>query len=217
MIFDQWQDRWLASIKACERIGGKTNLLTVKPPASLSEVETVEQRLGFQLPDSFRKVLCDFSSGVNFYWFLPEGFNFPEPFQGIFRGNCSWDLKSLENLEQNRKTWISICFPNPSNPYDAVWHNKLEFLEVGNGDILGIDLSTGSDGPVVYASHDGSDGHGYLLGETFIDFIDRWSRLGCPGSEDWQMLPFLSDSKSYLDPDCHNAQEWRKLFGLDFG
>ena len=99
--------------------------------------------------------------------------------------------------------------------YDAVWHDVLGFHEVANGDLLAFDLTIPSH-PVVYLSHDDGDGHGYQLGANFADFIDRLTRLGCIGSEDWQMMPFLASPTSLLGPDCENARLWRDIFGLKF-
>src|SRR5262249_9542796 len=133
--------------------------------------------------------------------------------RGIFGGECSWSLTRLAEIEQGRKGWIECCFPNIEDEYDRVWHNKLAFLEVGNGDMLALDLSLPSV-PVVYMSHDDGEGHGYRLGADFTDFITRWTLLGCPGAEDWQMLPFISSPTSLLAPDCENARLWRSIFGL---
>jgi hypothetical protein len=33
---------------------------------------------------------------------------------------------------------------------------------------------------VVYLDHEGSDFNGCRLGLNFVDFITRWSNLGCP-------------------------------------
>ncbi|MGV3719452.1 MAG: SMI1/KNR4 family protein [Actinomycetota bacterium] len=146
-------------------------------------------------------------------WFLPDETRFPAPFQEIFCGECYWDLHQLVALEESRRSWISSVFPDPENEYDRVWHQKLAFMEVGNGDLLALDL--GQEGaPVVYLSHDGGESHGYLLGRDFADFIDRWSLLGCPGAEDWQMAPFLSGPTSYLEVQGERAAQWRSVFGM---
>jgi hypothetical protein len=215
MLWNEWTDRWIAAIEACKQLGGDNYKLEIQSPASPSEIELVENKIGLRLPESLREVIGKFSKSVEFRWFTPDGFDFPAPFRDIFCGTCHWGLDLLEPFEQNRKEWVRVCFPNPEDSYDRVWHNKLPFLEVGNADLLAIDMNAENDGPVVYLSHDDGEGHGYLLGANFIDFIDRWTRLGCPGAEDWQMLPFISSPDSFIDPDCDNAKEWRKLFNLN--
>ena len=109
---------------------------------------------------------------------------------------------------------MSTVFPKPDDPDDCVWHNKLGFLEVGNGDMLALDLAPTSSGRVLYLSHDDGEGHGYSLGHDFADFVGRWSELGCPGAEDWQWLPFTQDKNGPLEPNGPRAAEWRGIFGM---
>ena len=213
MAWNQWKQWWQSALIACENCKGDIRPLKIKPPVKDKDIEKVEKKLGIKIPDSFGRILLEFSSGINFSWFLPDDFNLPQEFDEIFSGGCSWDIVDLIDLEKNRQGWIKECFPDPNDDYDNVWHDKLAFLHVPNGDMIGIDLNK-SDGPVVYMSHEDSEGHGNILGRNFIDFIDRWSRLGCPGPEDWQMMPFIADQKSCLDPNSNNAKRWRNIFGL---
>ena len=216
MIWNKWKSRWQKTLSACNTIGGEARDLKIEQPATEDEVLSVESKLGLRLPETFRKVLIEFSSSVEFNWFLPE-IELPNEFRQIFCGECSWNLNELIELEDNRKGWMESCFPNPDDEYDAVWHNKLAFLHVSNGDLIALDLDKMPEAPVIYLSHDDGEGHGYILGSNFTDFIDRWSLLGCVGAEDWQMLPFISSSTSGLEPNGENAQKWREWFGLDFG
>ncbi len=84
---------------------------------------------------------------------------------------------------------------------------------VPNGDYLAIDLAS-PEAPIVYLSHDGDDTYNLPLGANFADFIDRWTLLGCPGSEGWQMTPFLNPPEPFLNPLGDNANLWRQIFGL---
>ena len=181
--------------------------------ANAATIETVEKQIGVTLPPAFRRVLLEFSAEVEFSWFLPDGRDLPEPFHEIFCGGCSWSLRRLPEIQESLKGWVSTVFPNPTDPYDRVWHQKLGFLEVGNGDMLAVDVAPASSGRVVYLSHDDGEGHGRCLGYDFADFVGRWSELGCPGAEDWQWLPFASD-KGPIEPNGSRAREWRSIFGM---
>lgn len=214
VIWDNWPTYWEAGLSACSALGGHVGELKIAPPATESSVRELESRLGQRLPESLRRVLLQFSSAIEYRWYLPEAVIPPAPFSEIFGGTCLWDLNMLVSLEEERKNWVAACFPNISNSYDAVWHNKLAFTEVGNGDLLALDLSSSSAMPVIYLSHDDGEGHGYKLADDFDDFINRWSLLGCPGPEDWQMWPFISSPDSGLEPHNESAQQWRKWFGL---
>jgi hypothetical protein len=76
-------------------------------------------------------------------------------------------------------------------------------------------MSYGDDSPIVYLSHDGGEGHGYRLANNFIEFIDRWSRLGFVGCEDWQWMPFTTGPENGLLPDGEAAQRFRAWLGLN--
>ncbi len=110
--------------------------------------------------------------------------------------------------------WIERVFPDPEDPYDRIWHGKLSFQDVPNGDQLTLDLGGGSDPSVVYLSHEGDVSLGMRLGRDFIDFVDRWSLLGCVGPEDWQLENFVAPTGG-LDPDSENGRLWRRWFGLE--
>lgn len=40
-------------------------------------------------------------------------------------------------------------------------------------------------------------------------------KIGGCGNEDWQMLPFITDPVSGIDPDCENAGKYRELIGFE--
>ncbi len=210
--FDEWRRRLEAAVAAAAAMGGKRCELIVEPPASESRIREIEVQLGLPLPPSFRRVLREFSAHFEISWFLPEAIEVPQPFQ-IFCGTLSWSLPNLVAIQAGMKGWIERVFPNPDDPYDRIWHGKLGFHEVGNGDYLALDISL-ADGAVTYLSHDAGQGHGYVLGSNFIDTIERLSLLGCVGAEDWQWLPFTSSPTGGLEPNGKQANRWREWFGL---
>ena len=59
-------------------------------------------------------------------------------------------------------------------------------------------------------SHDGSDFHGKRLGYNFIDFITRWSNVGCFGPEDWQFEPFHNGAENVLELEGDKVNNWKK-------
>ncbi len=215
MNYTNWPKRWQAALDACTLLGGEARELVIDPAASERSVAAVETALACKLPYSFRAVLTDFSAHVEVGWFLPDDAVLPSELREIFSGECHWGLQWLVQFEESRKKWIELVFPNINDPYDCVWHNKLAFAEVANGDYLALDLELLPDAPVVYLRHDDGEGHGYRLGSSFADFIDRYSLLGCPGHEDLQMLPFISSPTDGLNPNSENAKAWRQWFGLN--
>jgi hypothetical protein len=223
MAIEDWPGRWQALRRACERHGAtdrwqerrsRPPRFRVAPPAAEAAVRAVEQELGLALPSAFRRVLLGYAGWVDIAWQLPDDNARPEEFRKIFAGECRWGIDGLPALQAKYRGWVTGCFNNPDDPYDRVWHGKLAIVEVGTGDMLGIDLTTPGSEPVVFLSHDGSEQHGYRLGEDFEDYVDRLSRLGCVGAEDWQWAPFVDDAHSGLLPEGPAAARWRGWFGL---
>jgi SMI1 / KNR4 family (SUKH-1) len=203
---------WRATLAACKRVGGEVSQLVIVQPATEHEVASVEAQLGMRLPESFRDVLLQFSARVEFWWSLPD--DAEPPIESVFSGGCCWDLAALPEIEQRRRGLVEGRFSNADDPYSKVWHDKLAFFDVENGDQLAFDLHGGVRQPITYLSYEGGEGHSYLLGHDFADFVDRWTLLGCPGPEDWQVLSFLSSPTSALDPHSQEATQWRQWLGL---
>ena len=212
-----WTPRWEAALEAARRLGGEDRAapgfnqpgLEIAPPASEADVHQVEQQLGVSLPSSLRLVLCRFSAHVRFVWARPH-----ESPDHPHWGYCEWDLGDLKRVRTEWLKWIDVVFPDPTETYDAVWHDKFPVMEVPNGDMIAIDQRSHDDESVVYLSHDDGQGHGFVLGGDFVDFIDRWSKLGCPGPEDWEWLRFCGSPKSGLEPEGDSGRAWREWFGL---
>ncbi|WP_219375604.1 SMI1/KNR4 family protein [Bacillus mycoides] len=198
-----------------KEIGGEVQEVCIDEPSSLEKIIQVEKKLGVKLPNSFKKVLLEFSGNFSLRWFSPDDMELPNEFREIFCGTPHWSLESLSEFEKERKDWIDTVFPNPEDEYDIVWHNKLAFCEVGNGDYLAFDMQDNIDAPIIYLSHEDGEGHGYTIANNFIEFIDNWSRIAFVGCEDWQWLPFTTSLESGVNPDDEPAKRFRNWLGLD--
>lgn len=217
MNWDTLRRRLEQTVEACERRRAKHTHLHIQPPAPEEEVVEVERQIGGRLPVTLREVLLGHSRGVQMYWFLDEAARPPRP--ELTSGLCEWSLDTLEPLDRNRRKWIEACFPDPGHSAGAAWRRAVCFAAVGDGDMLALDRQAAGE-PVVFlshdaGSHDGSTIHGWQLGDTFIDYLDRHSRLGFVGPSEWQLEPFLTDPLSGLRHDVGSAVEWRSWLGLD--
>ncbi|WP_339056050.1 SMI1/KNR4 family protein [Fusobacterium animalis] len=200
--------------KRIENIGGHIRETKIEAPAKEEEILEVEKKLGYSLPKDFRDVLLNYSSHFEYFWSTykdseEEQIEFPEKFCAIFAGNLHWGLDLLLDFEKSRKDWVDVCFPDYNNEYDKVWHNKLAFYKVANGDYFAIELEKEDYGKIVYLSHDGGDGHGHYLADNFKELLNNWSKVGCVGGDDWQWEPFYTEGKG-IDPECENAKLWRE-------
>ena len=187
----------------------------VEPPATAAEVSEVEELVGMPLPPSFRQTLEATSRAVRWSWFRPDtGESLSAPFREIFSGSFEWSIETLPDAHKGYLGWVEHCFPDPDDPYDVVWHDKLGFASAPNGDVLAVDLAPERLGSIVYLSHDDGESHGFLMAHSLADLVDRGAPLACPGPEDWQWLPFVPYDTGPIDPACANAAAWRSLMGL---
>jgi cell wall assembly regulator SMI1 len=129
-----------AILRSLTAQGYDSRELIFAPPATETEVCVLESELGKPIPASLREVLTKVSGHVQFRWFSPKLQRFPFPFASNFCGDLHWSLDLLRNFEIGRQGWIDGCFPDRANEYDRVWHDKFAFQEVGNGDLIAIDL-----------------------------------------------------------------------------
>ena len=195
-------------IKAFEQtirtLGGRWEHSVVDAPASDAELVEIEQSLGMPIPKTLRDFAGSVSRRIYYDWSLPDEFALPDDLDEIFGGGIDFDISKLPDHERGRAGWQKECFPNPDDSYDAVWHGKVGFHHVPNGDYLGI----ATDGRIIYLSHDDGEGHGYTMAPSFPELLSRWLPIGCPGPEDWQWLPFVADSGSGIAPESESAKAW---------
>lgn len=207
-------DELLLKVKsAYEAIGAET-ILEVEEPAGIEEVEALENRLERKLPLQIRDFFLKYSKKCEFSAYLPDDFELPHELREIFSAAFTISLEELEDAENQRKGWVENCFTNEADAYDAVWHHKLGFMNVPNGDVIAFDVKDNKVNPVVYLSHDDGEGHGYILDNDFDTYFEQLLLVGACGNEDWQILPFCSDGQSGIISDCKNAKEYRRIIGL---
>jgi hypothetical protein len=209
MEYSDVVNNWKFFAEAIKKADGEVKALSVEEPATESEVAMLEGKLGFELPHSFKEVLLGFSKNVDFRWFMPDNYEFEDDLCQIFSGDMHWSLDGLVKFNEDKNGWRDDVFPNKEDSYDIIWHDKLAFHEVGNGDYLAVDLSRAGKEPIVYLSHDGGEGHGVEMANNFKEFVFLSSRIGCVGAEDWQWLPFIVEGRPYIDPSSDNANKFR--------
>lgn len=178
------------------------------------ELAALEQALSAPIPPSLRSFLLLFSKNIRFQAYLPDTLVLPESLCHIFSACFEISLEEILHAEQERSQWVERCFYRADDPYDQIWHQKLGFMTVPNGDILAFDCTDPKqDKRVVYLSHDDSEGHGVVLGESFQAYFQALLYIGGCGNEDCQMLPFVDSSKG-LCVHSQNAAIYRRLIGL---
>ena len=217
--FELFKKRLNLFLEKIEDLGGEVEPLTIEKPTTEEEIKAVEAQLGYTLPPHFREVLLENTTHLEFGWDIDdiideEDISLPDKLAEIFRGKLLFGLDLLLDYEEDRQDWEGEVYPNSDKEYDRVWHNKMSFFQVGNGDYIAIELEPENYGKVVYLSHDGSENHGLYIADNFKEFLMNYAAVGCTGGEDWQWEPFYSKSKG-IDPTSKNAKTWHKVLGIN--
>ena len=217
--FELFKKRLNLFLEKIEDLGGETDPLTIEKPATEEEIKAVEAKLGYTLPPHFREVLLENTAHLEFGWDIDdiideEDISLPDKLAEIFRGKLLFGLDLLLDYEEDRQDWEGEVYPNSDKEYDRVWHNKMSFFRVGNGDYIAIELEPENYGKVVYLSHDGASNLGTYLADNFKEFLMNYASVGCTGGEDWQWEPFYTAGKG-IDPTSENALAWCKLLNID--
>ena len=217
--FELFKKRLNLFLEKIEDLGGEVEPLTIEKPATEDEIKAIEAQLGYTLPPHFREVLLENTAHLDFYWDInditDEGdISLPDKLVEIFRGQLLFGLDLLLDYEEDRQDWEGEAYPNSDKEYDRVWHNKMSFFQVGNGDYIAIELEPENYGKVVYLSHDGSENHGLYIADNFKEFLMNYAAVGCTGGEDWQWEPFYTKGKG-IDPTSKNAKTWYKVLGIN--
>ena len=217
--FELFKKRLNLFLEKIEDLGGETDPLTIEKPATEDEIKAVEAKLGYTLPPYFREVLLENTAHLEFGWNIndiidEEDISLPDKLAEIFRGKLLFGLDLLLDYEEDRQDWEGEAYPNSDKEYDRVWHNKMSFFQVGNGDYIAIELEPENYGKVVYLSHDGSENHGLYIANNFKEFLMNYAAVGCTGGEDWQWEPFYTKGKG-IDPTSKNAKTWYKVLGIN--
>ena len=217
--FELFKKRLNLFLEKIEDLGGEVEPLTIEKPATEEEIKAVEAKLGYTLPPHFREVLLENTAHLEFGWDIDdiideEDISLPDKLAEIFRGKLLFGLDLLLDYEEDRQDWEGEAYPNSDKEYDRVWHNKMSFFQVGNGDYIAIELEPENYGKVVYLSHDGSENHGLYIADNFKEFLMNYAAVGCTGGEDWQWETFYSKGKG-IDPTSKNAKTWYKVLGIN--
>ena len=217
--FELFKKRLNLFLEKIEDLGGEVEPLTIEKPTTEEEIKAVEEQLGYTLPPHFREVLLENTAHLEFWWDIDdiideEDISLPDKLAEIFRGKLLFGLDLLLDYEEDRQDWEGDAYPNSDKEYDRVWHNKMSFFQVGNGDYITIELEPENYGKVVYLSHDGSENHGLYIADNFKEFLMNYAAVGCTGGEDWQWEPFYTKGKG-IDPTSKNAKTWYKVLGIN--
>lgn len=196
--------RWEQILLKLENNNGNVHPIEIGKKATIQEIEAKEKELGCHLPSSYKYILHNLGKSLSFYYSFSEDTMIPSEFTEIFSGEINWNIDFLQNLNM-----LANELMEDGEDYGRSLRGKLEFSQVGNGDIYAFDMSVESDEkPVIYWDHE-EDTVTYVA-DSFIDYLFRITELGCIGSEKWQLEYFLSDTG--LNTTSPASVKWKHWF-----
>ncbi len=211
-IFKTWENQLEQLSLVYTKICKEDVEFSKESPATMAEIEELEKNIKCTIPISLKETLLNFSKEIMFYAELPYDFELPSQLDGIDIASFEISLSGIEDAEASRKYWIEgeeECADS-----DKIWYDKLGFMVAQNGDVIAFDLKDeNEDKRVVYLSHDDNENNGMILGKNFKEYFSNLILIGACGIEDWKIEPFI-DSDTGINPNCKNAEEYRKLINF---
>lgn len=141
----------------------------------------------------------------------------PEPIERIHAGGTGvvpmWEsegsvLTNWRDLQGDIRSWRERG--DDGEAEREIFRAFYPLINVGDGDRIVMDLNSNPT-RILYLDHD----HSYALraatclGLGFLDFMNRWSNLGCPHTHPSSIGVFLDQEKCLLEDDGFNAKRWR--------
>jgi hypothetical protein len=205
--------KWRPLREMQKKKGWNIDDLEIVAPVKREEMEKLEKLTSQTFPEDFKTVLCEYASAVHLNWHMHE--ESVEEFKGIFGGGGNgylWDFELLEYIHEDYLSWLKDCWTDPNDWYGGVYYNKVPFISVPNGDLIAFDKKiVNGQSEVIYLSHDEGQLHGHRLAKNFVEFISKWSNIGCVGTEEWQISPFYDFENKEIYSDGDAVRKWKNI------
>jgi predicted transcriptional regulator len=216
-----WSEVLHSALNSIKNMGGIGDLF-IDQPASESDVLKIERNIGFELPESFKKVVLDYSRQCGFYWNTEENstcvLDDPNIYstqgesyrnRNILNGGLFdlglWNLDKIIDLNANR---IDHDYLDEENEEFHFWSNSFIFSGDGMGNYFGIDRKY-NIGEVIYLTKD-KDFHGWRLGKSFESFMNNWIQIGCAGGFIKDYIALSSQQIPYINHKTGNSLKIKK-------
>ncbi len=210
------QFKWNPLKEMAKQKGWNIDELEINPPISIKKIEQIEKHTNQIFPDDFKLVLSKYASAVHLNWHMNE--DQVEGFKDIFCGGgygYIWEVELLEEIHNDYLGWLRDCWTDPNDSYGGVYYDKVPFISVPNGDLIAFDKKIiNGQSEVIYLSHDDGELHGHRLAKNFVEFISKWSNLGCVGTEEWQMSPFYDFENKEIYSAGEAIDKWKAILNL---
>lgn len=224
--YSQWSGILHSTLHSIKNKGG-TGDLFIDQPASKSEVLKIESVIGFELPESFKKVVMDYSRQCNFCWNTLENSTCvlddpniysaqgePYTIRNILNGGLfDFGLWNLDKLVQLNSIRVDHDYLDEKNKEFHFWSNSFIFTGDGMGSYFGIDRKY-NIGEVIYLTND-KEFHGWRLGKSFEFFMNNWIQVGCAGGFINDYIALSSRHIPYINNKTANSLKMKRWLEID--
>ncbi len=158
---------------------------TLKPKASVEDVDAAHDRLGLALPDSYIEFITQFANGFELSWYSDNG------------GFAWFEMATMESSidgvlgMRNWRFYDDVAACEYGFPYvddselalvtNRLMHNWLPIHAEENGDYFSINLNTAGMGCVIFDQHDWLDGgtghNGFPMASDLPSFFKSWGMV----------------------------------------
>ncbi len=218
MNYHTWTERVRAFSEGLRMLPGEIDsTLEIDPPFGVQQIDALAVRWPTGLPASLRQLWSEGSARVNcpYAWTPPsdelpslsEIFEHSDYIYGgarfvhaeeIYPGNSGADADDKDMADVLGKAGLDF------------WCRCAVFLQVGNGDCLGLDPESGiDDPPVVYLVHDEDESS--VISPSLSEFLVAWEELSYIGPEFWLLDYWVDADRGAIDTAKHKTTELRRL------
>jgi hypothetical protein len=199
-------------------LGGEVDRFEIGPPATPTQLEAMQQRIGCEIPAALRQLFLEQTASVRLFWSV-ETHVLPKPFENDVVGGCDLSLEDLPGDLLNWSGWRA-AFEDPSEhglSPDLTVEDYEELFpvvaDVSGDQIVVADPEKNPSDAVVYLNHESSEFNFVILAPTLEQFLNTWIALGCPGPGWEQLAPFIDTRTLELSLKTRHARAWLKALG----
>jgi len=215
-----WIDRVWTFVGNCRALPGRVGVrVNISPPLNEKEADLLATQLPLGLPRPLRAFLVDGARccRCTIFWAPPDWNVVKAVIPGqieLYAGPrivAPAELVELQESNNNAAESFEQYWPD-WKLVPQLWRRCTRFMDIGNGDYLGLDTSiSNEEAPVVYLSHDEEEST-RVIAPSFESFMETWEQLCYVGPEIWMLRPFLDPGTGYLTADTPKAEQLRSLF-----
>ena len=217
-----WLQRAESFVRQLNYLPGEWGIsVRVEPPISDAKADRLAAKLPLGLPAPLRALYVEGAAAFKctYHWKPPKSrlplIEAALPHQYSFYGGARFipceELLSLHGIH----TWWDGVEAESEEQEAAreVWRQTVPFINVGNGDAVGLHVSDDHERlPVVYLCHDDPDQAVTEISPSFDRFLIEWEKLRYIGPESWLLGAFLSRrGERLLNGESKKARQWRNF------